>query len=70
MRQLNTQEVQTVAGAGLLTSTLGTAIRTGAAAGKAVGSGVVALGKGTAQAGAIVVRPLATGAVTVLRILI
>lgn len=59
MRTLNTQEVKTVSGAGLITGTLSTAVRAGAA----VGSGLV-------NAGKIVGAPLVQGTVAVLKFLI
>ena len=59
MRQLQTQEVKFVSGAGLLTS----AVKTGAQAGAALGSGLV-------QAGAIVGKPLVSGAVKLLKFII
>lgn len=59
MRQLQTQEVKAVSGAGILTSVL----TTGAQAGGALLSGAV-------QAGTIVGKPLLTGTVNVLKFLI
>jgi len=59
MRTLQTQEVKSVSGAGLLTGLL----TTGAQAGAAVGSGLY-------QGGLIVVKPIATGTVNVLKFLI
>jgi hypothetical protein len=59
MRQLQTQEVKSVSGAGLLTS----AIKTGAQAGAAVGNGLV-------TAGVIVGKPLVKGAVNVIKFVI
>jgi hypothetical protein len=59
MRALQTQEVKSVSGAGLLTS----AVKTGAQAGAALGNGLV-------QAGVIVGKPLVTGAVNVLKFII
>jgi hypothetical protein len=66
MRQLQTQEVQSVSGAGLLIS----AVTTGAQAGAAAGEGLLAAGKGLIKAGVIVGKPLATGAVNVIKFLI
>ena len=59
MRTLQTQEVKSVSGAGLLTGI----VKTGAQAG-------VAVGKGLYQGGVIVVKPIATGTVNVLKFLI
>jgi hypothetical protein len=59
MRQLQTQEVQAVAGAGILTNV----VVTGAQAGGALLSGIV-------QAGTIVGKPLLTGTVNLLKFLI
>jgi hypothetical protein len=59
MRQLQTQEIKSVSGAGLLTS----AIKTGAQAGAALGNGLY-------SAGVIVGKPLVTGAVNVLKFII
>jgi hypothetical protein len=59
MRTLQTQEVKVVSGAGLLTSI----VKTGAQAGVAVGTGLY-------QGGVIVVKPIATGTVNVLKFLI
>jgi len=59
MRQLQTQEVKAVSGAGVLTST----VVTGAQAGKALLSGFT-------QAGTIVAKPLASATVSVLKFLI
>ena len=59
MRQLQTQEVKSVSGAGLLTS----AVKTGAQAGAAIGTGLV-------QAGTIVGKPLVTGAVNVIKFIV
>ncbi len=59
MRQLNTQEVQAVAGAGLITGTLGTAVKAGAA-----------VGKGLVQAGVIVAKPVVAGTVNLFKFLI
>jgi len=70
MRQLHTQEIQSVAGAGLLTSTLTATIQTGAQAGAALGQGLVAAGQGLANAGAIVAKPLVAGTVNLLKFLI
>jgi hypothetical protein len=66
MRTLNTQEVQSVAGAGILTSTLSTAVQ----AGKALGTGVVALGSAAATAGKIVATPVVKVGVSVIKILV
>lgn len=70
MRQLNNTEVQSVAGAGLLTSGLLGTIRVAAAAGTAAGSGLVAAGTGLVTAGAIVAKPLVTGTVNLFKFLI
>ena len=59
MRQLQTQEVKAVAGAGILTNV----VTTGAQAGGALLGGIV-------QAGVIVGKPLVTGTVNVLKFLI
>jgi hypothetical protein len=59
MRALQTQEVKSVSGAGLLIS----AVKTGAQAGAAVGNGLV-------QAGVIVGKPLVTTTVNVLKFII
>ncbi len=53
MRTLNTQELKTVAGAGLITGTLSTAVHAGAA-----------IGNGLATAGKIVLVPVVKGTVT------
>jgi hypothetical protein len=66
MRTLNQQEVQSVAGAGILTSTLSTAVQ----AGKALGTGFVALGSAAATAGKIVATPVVKVGVSVIKILI
>ncbi len=66
MRTLNQQEVQSVAGAGILTTTLSTTVQ----AGKALGTGVVALGSAAASAGKIVATPLLKVGVSVFKILI
>lgn len=70
MRQLHTQEIQSVTGAGLLTSVLGSTIQTGAQAGAALGQGLLAAGQGVATAGAIVAKPLVAGTVNLLKFLI
>jgi hypothetical protein len=70
MRQLKNNEIASVSGAGLLTSVATTTVTTGVAAGTALGNGFVALGKGTAQAGAIVAQPLASATVKLLKFLI
>lgn len=70
MRQLNTQEVQNVAGAGLLTTALVNTFNTTVAAGTAAGAGLVAAGAGLASAGAIVLTPVVTGTVKAIKFLI
>lgn len=59
MRQLQTQEVKTVSGAGVLTNV----VTTGAQAGGALLSGFV-------QAGVIVGKPLLTGTINLFKFLI
>ena len=59
MRQLNTQEVQAVAGAGLVLGSLGTAVK----AGSSVGNGLL-------QAGVMVGKPLVIGTVNFFKFLI
>lgn len=59
MRTLQTQEVKTVSGAGVLTNVVDTTV----AAGTAAGTGLV-------QAGVILGKPVATGIVNVLKFLI
>ena len=59
MRTLQTQEIKSVAGAGIITSTLST----GMAAGKALVGGMV-------QAGAIVAKPVVNLGTTVIKILV
>lgn len=59
MRTLNTQEVKRVAGAGLITGTLSTAVHAG-----------VAIGSGLASAGKIVLVPVVKGTVNVFKFLI
>ncbi len=59
MRTLQKTEVASVSGAGLITSTLSTGIRAGAA-----------VGKGLVQAGAIVARPVVSATTSVLKFLI
>ncbi len=59
MRTLQKTEVAAVAGAGLLTSTLSTAVQAG-----------TAVTKGLVQAGAIVARPVVSVATSVLKALI
>jgi hypothetical protein len=59
MRQLQTQEIKSVAGAGILTST----VSTGVQAGKALVSGMV-------SAGAIVAKPLVSLGTSVIKILV
>lgn len=59
MRQLQTQEVKVVSGAGLI----GSVLTTGAQAGAAVGKGLV-------TGGAIVIKPVVNGTVNVLKFLI
>jgi hypothetical protein len=66
MRTLQTQEVQAVSGAGLLTST----VKTGAEAGAVAGQGLVAAAKGLASAGAILSKPLVSALVTAAKFLI
>ncbi|RZL12087.1 MAG: hypothetical protein EOP40_00240 [Rubrivivax sp.] len=70
MRQLHTQEIQSVNGAGLLTSVLVSTVQTGAQAGAAAGQGLLAAGQGLASAGAIIAKPLVTGTVNLLKFLI
>ena len=70
MREINTQEVQAVSGAGLLTSGLVNTVQTASAAGSAIGSGLLFAGVGLVTGGAILVKPLATGTVKVLKFLI
>ncbi|RTL31782.1 MAG: hypothetical protein EKK47_06845 [Burkholderiales bacterium] len=59
MRQLQTQEVKAVSGAGLL----GGILNTGAQAGAAIGNGLL-------TGGAIVIKPVVTGTVNVLKFLL
>jgi hypothetical protein len=59
MRTLQQKEIQTVSGAGVLTSVLSTGVRAGAA-----------LGQGLWSATTIVAKPLISGTVSVLRFLI
>jgi hypothetical protein len=59
MRTLQKTEVAAVSGAGLLTSTLSTAVQAGSA-----------LTRGLVQAGTIVARPVVRGTVNVLKFLI
>jgi hypothetical protein len=59
MRQLQTQEVKSVSGAGLLTS----AVKTGAQAGAALGTGLY-------NAGVIVGKPVVTGAINVIKFIV
>jgi hypothetical protein len=70
MRTINTQEVQAVSGAGLLTSGLIKTTKVAVAAGTAVGTGLVAAGTGLATGAAIVAKPVATGAYNVIKFLI
>jgi hypothetical protein len=59
MRTLQTQEVKSVAGAGILTSTLVTGVKAGSA-----------LVNGVATAGTIVAKPLVSAGVKVIKFLI
>jgi hypothetical protein len=59
MRTLQTQEIKSVAGAGIITST----VSTGAAAGKALVGGMI-------SAGTIVAKPLVSLGTSVIKILI
>lgn len=70
MRELHTQEIQSVAGAGLLTNVVVGTVQTAAQAGAAAGQGLLAAGEGLATAGAIVAKPLVTGTVNLLKFLI
>jgi hypothetical protein len=70
MRQLQTQEIQNVSGAGLLTNVVKATASTAVAAGTAAGTGLVAAGTGLAQAGVIVAKPVVTGAVKTFKWLI
>ncbi len=70
MRQISTQEIQHVSGGGLLTSVLTGTVKTGIAAGTALGTGFLALGTGTLQAGVIVFKPVVTGFVKAIKFLI
>ncbi|MEY2842716.1 MAG: hypothetical protein RI920_753 [Pseudomonadota bacterium] len=59
MRQLQTQEIKSVAGAGILSSTLSTGYQAGSA-----------LLRGVTTAGAIVAKPLVNVGVKVIKVLI
>lgn len=70
MRTLHTTEVQSVSGAGLLTGLIKGTATTAVAAGTAAGQGLLAAGTGLAQAGAIIAKPVATGAIRTIKWLI
>ena len=70
MRQLQTQEVLAVSGAGLLTGAVSTGAQAGVAAGKGLVQGGKAVAGGLAQAGTIIAKPLASTTVRVLAFLI
>lgn len=59
MRTLQQTDIKSVSGAGVLTSVLSTTVRAGAA-----------VGKGLFEAGTIVVKPVVSGTLSVLRFLI
>lgn len=70
MRQLQTQEIQNVSGAGLLFGTLKFGVKAGAAVVQTGAQAAGALGTGIVQAGAIVVKPVATGAWNLFKFLV
>jgi hypothetical protein len=70
MRQLQTQEVLAVSGAGLLTGALSTGVQAGVAAGTGLAQGGKVVVGGLAQAGTIVAKPLAATTVRLLGFLI
>ena len=66
MRDIHKQETRVVSGAGLLTTTLNTAV----ASGSALGSGFMALGSSALTAGKIAATPLVNMGTAVAKILI
>ena len=73
MRDIHKQETRVVSGAGLLTTTLNTAVASGSALGSgfmALGSGFMALGSSALTAGKIAATPLVNMGTAVAKILI
>ena len=70
MRQLQSQEVKAVSGAGLLAGAISTGAEAGVAAGTGLVKGGAIVGSGLVQAGTIVGKPLVSTTIRVLRFLI